>query len=95
MKVELDVLFAIIALAISVGSFFIGRKTAAKNEGQESGTIMSELGYIKSGIEDIKRKQEKSEERYQELVERVIKVEESTKQAHKRISELGGKNDAS
>lgn len=42
---------------------------------RESATIISEIGYIKSGIDDIKRKQEKTDERYQDLAVRVSRIE--------------------
>lgn len=35
MAVEITVLIAVIGCALSVGTFFIGRTTAAKNDGQE------------------------------------------------------------
>ncbi|MFA0815090.1 MAG: hypothetical protein ACC608_04810 [Anaerofustis sp.] len=59
--------------------------TETKEEGKQSATLFSDIGYIKSGIDDLKRKQEKSEDRYIALTSRVTAVEESAKQAHKRI----------
>lgn len=56
-----------------------------QQEGKESATLFSDIGYIKSGIDDLKRKQEKSDERHIEIITRLTSVEESTKQAHKRI----------
>jgi hypothetical protein len=62
-----------------------GLKKECKEDGQNSGALMSDIGYIKSGIDDLKRKQETSEARHFALVERVTKVEESAKSAHHRI----------
>lgn len=56
-----------------------------KNDGKEGGMVLTELGYIKSGVDDIKRKQEKQDERHLEMVERVSMLEASSKSAHKRI----------
>lgn len=61
---------------------------AGQEQGKESATLFSDIGYIKSGIDDLKRKQEKSDERHIEIVTRLTSVEVSTKQAHKRIDEL-------
>lgn len=47
--------------------------------------VLTELGYIKSGVDDIKRKQEKQDEQHIEVVSRLTAVESSAKQAHKRI----------
>jgi hypothetical protein len=65
-----------------------GAKKESSDDGKTSGTLMSDIGYIKSGIDDLKRKQETSEMRHYALAERVTKVEESAKQAHHRIDEL-------
>lgn len=59
--------------------------TETKEEGKQSATLFSDIGYIKSGIDDLKRKQEKMEDWYISLNSRVTAVEESAKQAHKRI----------
>lgn len=65
-----------------------GFKRDTTESGKNNGVMMSDIGYIKAGIDDLKRKQETSETRHFALVERVTKVEESTKQAHKRIDRL-------
>lgn len=61
-----------------------------KTDGKKDGMVLTELGYIKSGVDDIKRKQEKQDERHLEVVERLSNVESSTKSAHKRIDDLEG-----
>ena len=58
---------------------------------KNSGTLLSDIGYIKSGVDDLKRKQETSELRHYALVERVTKVEESAKSAQHRIDKIEGK----
>ncbi len=37
--------------------------------------MASDIGYIKAGIDDLKRKQEKSEERHIEVITRLTAVE--------------------
>lgn len=49
---------------------------------------MSDIGYIKAGIDNRKHKQETAELRHFALVERITKVEESSKQAHLRIDRI-------
>ena len=73
---ELSILIAVCGLAVSVGTFFIGRTTAAKNSGKEYGVMLTEIGYIKSGVDDMKRKMEQSDKRYIDLAERVTALEE-------------------
>ena len=62
----------------------------ACSEAKQDGAVMTELGYIKSGVDDIKRKQDKQEQQHIEVVTRLTAVEESTKQAHHRIDEMKG-----
>lgn len=59
-----------------------------KDEGKKDGVVLTELGYIKSGVDDIKRKQEKQDDSIREVVERLSSVESSAKQAHHRIDGL-------
>ena len=66
---ELTVAIAVAGLAVSVGTFFIGRTTAAKNSGKEYGVMLTEIGYIKSGVDELKKKTEQSDRRYIELAE--------------------------
>ena len=65
------------------------RKDDAES-GQRSGIVLTEIGYVKSGIDDIKRKQEKQDAQYVDLVTRLAKVEASSSQAHKRLDMFTG-----
>lgn len=73
---ELTILIAVFGCTVSVATFFIGRTTAAKNSGKEYGVMLTEIGYIKSGVDDMKRKMEQSDERYTLLASRVQSLEE-------------------
>lgn len=46
-----------------------------KKDAQELGIMQSDLGYIKSGIDDLKQSQKKHDEKLDILSERVTKVE--------------------
>lgn len=88
---------AIIGIIVGVGGFVFGLVTFFRNkksddasEGRKDGTILTELGYIKSGVDDIKRKQEKQDEQNLKFAERLSSVEASAKQAHKRIDNIEG-----
>lgn len=73
---ELTVAIAVAGLAVSVGTFFVGRTTAAKNSGEEYGVMLTEIRYIKSGVDELKNKTEQSESRYIDLAGRVTALEE-------------------
>lgn len=85
---------AVISIAGTLAAIFFGfaiykrnLKSDASAEARNEAVVLTEIGYIKSGVDDIKRKQELEEKRYIEVSERLCKVEESAKQAHKRIDE--------
>ena len=79
--------------AIIFGYIAFRRNGKADNtaEGKKDGVLLTEIGYIKSGVDDIKRKQEKEDERHIQVVSRLTAVEASAKQAHRRIDRLEGK----
>lgn len=82
MSVDISILIAVCGCALSVGTFFVGRMTAAKTSGQEYGVMLTEIGYIKSGVDDMKKKMEQSDKRYIDLAERVTAIEEAMKIYH-------------
>ena len=83
MTIEISVLIAVIGCALSVGTFFVGRLTAAKSSGQQTGQVLTELGYIKKGIDGLEHKMEKMEQQYTKLDVRVSKLEEAIRIYHK------------
>lgn len=60
----------------------------AQSDSAQNATVLVELGTIKGGIQDIKDEQKAQRETNIEFVQRLTAVEESTKQAHKRIDRL-------
>ena len=84
----ISVMAAIAGVVFGVTTFFRNRKQDNTDEGKRTGAIMSELGYIKSGVDDVKRKQEKSDDTIMGFMKELTAVQESTKQAHKRIDGL-------
>ena len=83
MSIDLTILIAVIGCALSVGTFFVGRVTAAKSSGQQTGQVLTELGYIKKGIDGLEQKMEKMEQQYTKLDVRVSKLEEAIRIYHK------------
>lgn len=64
-----------------------------KADGQQSAEVKAELGYIRKGVDDIRIDLKASEKQMVALGERVTRVEESTKQAHKRLDTIEKEND--
>ena len=83
MTIEITVLIAVIGCALSVGTFFVGRMTAAKNSGQQTGQVLTELGYIKKGIDGLEKDIKEIKRQYTDLDVRVSKLEEAIRIYHK------------
>ena len=76
----ISVLGTVSSILFAFLAFRRNDKKDTKENGKNEGVILSEIGYIKSSIDRI-------EERYSNLSNRVVKVEESVANAHKRITE--------
>lgn len=87
-----SIVFGIVGTLCSVIFGYIAfsqkSKETEKAEGKQDGVLFAELGYIKSGVDDIKRKQEKQDDQHVEVVSRLTAVEQSSKQAHKRLDHI-------
>ena len=75
-------------IIFGLAQYFRNRHQDDTAEGQNAGTIMSDLGYIKANTEEIKAEQKEQRKTNIEFITRLTAVEESAKQAHKRIDEL-------
>lgn len=83
MTVDITVLIAVLGFALSVGTFFVGRMTAAKASGQQTGQVLTELGYIKKGIDGLERDIKEIKDQYANLDIRVTRIEEAMRIYHK------------
>lgn len=81
----LSLVFAALGYLVAYLTFQRNKKKDDTAEGQNKGVMMSDIGYIKAGVDDLKRETADQRRTVGELGERVTRVEESTKQAHKRI----------
>lgn len=87
--------YTIIGLSCTAGGFaiaWITLRVRQKKENEEGGLLrgvmQSDIGYIKAGIDDLKKDNKEARNMICDLSERVVRVEESCKQAHKRIDNL-------
>ena len=64
------------------------KKTDDKTEGEKDGVVLTELGYIKKGIDGIEKRLERQERQYIDVVRQLTEVKDSAKQAHRRIDAL-------
>lgn len=76
------------AILFAILAFRRNTKSDDTEAGKQSGVVLTEIGYIKAGVDDIKRKQDRQDEQHIEIVERLSAVESSAKQAHHRIDTI-------
>nr|WP_122011736.1 hypothetical protein [Maliibacterium massiliense] len=92
MNVELTVLIGVCGTVIGAVLGILGYRRNARRdiaaEAKDGGVMMMELRYIREGVEEIKRIQREQTDKHDRLSERVTRVEESVKQAHKRLNKL-------
>lgn len=91
-SVTVGIVGGIFAIIFGCATFFRNKKSDNTHCGKKDGVVLTELGYIKSGVDDIKRKQEKQEQQHIEVISRLTAVEASAKQAHKRIDTIEGRH---
>ena len=64
-----------------------------RDAGRGDGVMLAELGYVKSGVDDIRREQREQARTILLMMERLAALEQSAKQAHKRIDQLEDRHD--
>lgn len=79
-----------LGLPIAFLAFKRERDNDVRNDSSESAVIKTKLDSIIAGVDTIRIDLKANERRVTELSERVIRVEESAKQAHKRIDKFEG-----
>lgn len=90
MSIEIGVLIAVGSFIISYLTLNRNRDKDVKNDASDSAVIRTKLDNINSGVESIRIDIKAQEMRVTGLSERVIRVEESSKQAHKRLDKMEG-----
>ncbi|EHL13120.1 hypothetical protein HMPREF9629_00420 [Peptoanaerobacter stomatis] len=92
MSVELSILVPIVSVgfAIYAGLSNIKRNQSQdeRNSASQMTTVIVKLENISNGITEIKSEMSNAKEEIRENRERIVKVEESSKQAHKRLDML-------
>jgi len=84
---------AVIAAAAAISGIvlgWLGRARTVRQDGAEDGELRASVNYIRQGVDDLRVELRAQGQRYDMLAERVTRVEESAKQAHRRIDRLEG-----
>ena len=72
---------------------WLGRSRTVRQDGAADGELRASVNYIRQGVDDLRVEIRLMRQDYADLVERVVRVEESTKSAHRRIDRLEGRGD--
>ena len=84
-------ILALVPLAnviIAAVNLWRSKNKDTKGDSAQATTLLVEIGAIKSGVEDIKAEQKAQAKTNIEVLQRLTAVEESDKQAHKRIDRI-------
>ena len=84
----MSVLSFIVALYVAITNSKRNNKQDTKSDASEMTTVIVKLENIGNGITEIKSEMKTIKTDMKEDHDRIIRVEESAKQAHKRIDEL-------
>lgn len=91
----MEIVLSVLSVAGTVCAILFGYLAFARNKGRDSqedaeqnGVVLTEIGYIKSGVDDIKAEQREQRKTNTEMIARITAVESSAKQAHKRIDAI-------
>ena len=79
---------SVCAIIFAYMAFSRNKRQDSTSVGEKNGTILTEIGYIRSGIDDIKSEQREQRRTNTEFVSRLTAVEESNRQAHKRLEHV-------
>ena len=91
----LGIVFGAAGVVISCVTITRSKRKDDTEDGQSKGIIASDVGYIKAGIDDLKRETRDTRTSVNNLSERVTRCEESCKQAHHRIDEIHARQEHS
>lgn len=92
MDVNTGVLIALIGCIVGLAGWLRNHDTDNEKETSNMTTVIVKLENIRGSISDLKLDLKRTAEDLQSIDRRLTVVEESTKQAHKRINEIKGEN---
>ena len=84
----LGIISAVCAIVFGYLAFFRNKTKDTQEEAKNDATLLTEIGYIKANTDEIKAEQKEQRKTNLDFLTRLTAVEESVKQAHKRIDEM-------
>ncbi len=90
MNIDVSILIAVCGFALSVGTFFVGRMTAAKTSGQQDGEIKTNVQYIKDSVDKHDKKLDKIMDNYSDLEGEIRELKARLKALEDKVKMLHG-----
>lgn len=88
MAIDVTVLITVLGFALSVGTFFVGRMTAAKNSGITDGETKSDIKHIKTTVDKQDRKLDDVAANYSKLKDEIAELKERLHVLEERVQHL-------
>ena len=83
-----SITISIISVVIALLSYRRNVIREHKQLSKEEGSFLSDIGYIKACVDRMEKKMSNVDERYQDLLQRLTKVEENLINTQKRVEEI-------
>lgn len=83
-----SITISIISVMIAILSFKRSVLKEHKQASKEEGSFLSDIGYIKACVDRMEKNISNVDERYQDLLQRLTKVEENLIYTQKRVEEI-------
>lgn len=90
MTIEAGLIIAALSLILGYLGYSLNKNKTIKDEGKQDAVISTKLDNIERGVQDIRIDIKANEKRVSDLAEKLVRVEESTKSAHRRLDKLEG-----
>ena len=84
----MGLLTSLASMLLAYLAFKRNEKIDTKKEGKSEGLILSDIGYIKACVDRMEKNLNKVDERYKDIVVRIVRLEESQININKRIEDL-------
>lgn len=88
MTIDITVLIAVLGFALSVGTFFIGRLTAAKTDGFADGETKANIRYIKESVDKHDKKLDRVAENYESVRTEIVELRGRLEKLEQRVEML-------
>lgn len=87
-KISIALLCTVLGVVISYLTFQRNKDNSIRAETKETALTTAKLDYISKGVDDIRLDIKAQDRKIEDMADKVARLDESTKSAHKRIDRL-------